>query len=758
MSNENQDMLDSPAENNILNSDESNRKRAAGAAPEEDQLLNPLWLVLITLAAGLPASAPLAGSILARCGHRMLGWVSGTLLTVLGALVLILAAFWGVEWHWITLSLVTFPLLSGSCLYLLLRKPYRTFKEKQPARPERESGYRQIISGIAAGAMVSLLLGLACMILYILLIDRMFSTLMPVTFMDGFAAYKVFTGLFFLGLAGAIAGGLVGRFRPRISAGQIFLYGLGLIWAYITWSFALEIFIAIPGFQAGAATGLGWKSLVSPTLLANLLVGFWWAVFLMFYIFAPASGLKKLGRAAQITGINLTAGLTLAICFGYSADMFLAMGRHFEREALTDKAMMSYELGLKKEPEAKVASYLQYHVALANHRLGNRDKAMQGFRRVVAKYTANRALVTKSNKFLDSLERAADKKRIVLPGVDKRMEYKGGYCVPNSLALAMRYWNSDATARDIGSQITGLGSGTFVVNQSWYAEQAGFRHDFLPMAGIDDIKDSIDAGFPVLVYVPAHAFAIVGYDEALETFVTYDVATQDVWVEYIQKDFIKAWKKQSTTLVLVYPPEKESRIPGHIHNRLKNLSENYLHYQLHYFDAPEDSISVPHLLKAAGESGEFFFPLTVLYNNFPGLRKTISENYDSEKISSSIYAYFNEDFDEGVHEAGQYHNKQDSDPDWDLKYSIQYLIGRQEFEMVEKLLTRIDLEGQISPEMKSHMGMIHLARGRFEERIDQLVSDEGETGSSFYAGLANLKIGNIQAAIRHLSRSVSKCT
>ena len=65
---------------------------------------------------------------------------------------------------------------------------------------------------------------------------------------------------------------------------------------------------------------------------------------------------------------------------------------------------------------------------------------------------------------------------------------------------------------------------------------------FLPMAGLKDIKECIDAGFPVLVYVPAHVFAIFGYDEALDTFVTYDIATNDVWVEYLQKDFIKAWK------------------------------------------------------------------------------------------------------------------------------------------------------------------------------------------------------------------------
>ena len=238
---------------------------------------------------------------------------------------------------------------------------------------------------------------------------------------------------------------------------------------------------------------------------------------------------------------------------------------------------------------------------------------------------------------------------------------------------------------------------------------------------------------------------------------TYDVATHDVWVEYLQKDFVKAWKKQSTTLVLVYPPEKESLIPDQIRDRLKRLSDNYLHYQLHYFDAPENSISIPHLVKAAGDNGEFFFPLTILYSNFPGLRKQISQNYDPEFVASAIYTYFDDNFDEAIHQAGQYHNDRRSESDWNLKYSIQYLIGLQQFDMVEELLSRIDEKGQISSAMRSQMGMIRLARGEFEPGIDQLIA-HNNSGNSFYAGLANLKIGNTQAAIRQLSKAVSGCT
>jgi hypothetical protein len=248
-------------------------------------------------------------------------------------------------------------------------------------------------------------------------------------------------------------------------------------------------------------------------------------------------------------------------------------------------------------------------------------------------------------------------------------------------------------------------------------------------------------------------FAIVGYDEALETFVTYDIATHDVWVEYIQKDFIKAWKKQATTLVLAYPPDKESLIPEDIRNRLVRLSDNYLHFQLHHFDAPTNSISVPHLFRAAGDTGEFFFPITILYADFPGLRKRIAEKYNTDLVSDSIKAYFWDDFDEGVHLWGQYHDEYWAWPDWALRYSIHYLIAQERFDLIEELIARINEEGQISQDMLAEIGMIDLARGKFENGLDRLISPEA-TMNPLYVGLTYLKKGNNQGALRELVKTV----
>ena len=154
MQNDNQITLNEPHAKPLVNANDPKPEPGSYV----DQPLNPLWLILITVVAGLPASAPVAGAIAVRCGYRRLGWVCGALLTIFGIVSLALAAVWGVEWYWTTLALVAFNIVCGSGLYLLLRKPQHAFKENHPLPPGKRGGYRQIITGMVGGAMISLLL------------------------------------------------------------------------------------------------------------------------------------------------------------------------------------------------------------------------------------------------------------------------------------------------------------------------------------------------------------------------------------------------------------------------------------------------------------------------------------------------------------------------------------------------------------------------------------------------------------------------
>jgi hypothetical protein len=660
------------------------------------------------------------------------------------------------RWYWGALTLSSIDLVGGSLLFLFLRKSYREFRDADPAVSEKRGGYRQIIAGASGGALVAALLGTVLSIFYELLSDRIFSTVLPVAFSDSTVLFRVLSDTLFLVLAGAIAGGFLGRRRSRVTALQCILYCMILVLVHQSWKLCIDALIGTSVFQACSATLCGWGVLVRPYIWLELATGCWWTIFLLFFVISPPRVSTRFLRLALAIAMNLVVAMTACVSFGYMPDLLLGLGNHFERNAYTSRSLWYYELALEKEPQEKIASYLQFQVALLNHKLGRQAKALEGFSRVVAKYNANPYLVRKANLFYDNLKRRRMGKRVVLPGVETRTEYKGGYCLPNSLALVMRYWGKNVSAADIGRRITLLGSGTYVVDQSSYAWRHGWREDFLPLATIDDIKRCIDAGFPVLVYVPAHVFAIFGYDEALGTFVTYDVATMDVWEDYVQEDFVKAWKSDANTLVLCYPPGKAHKLPKDIRSRLARLSDKYLQFQLQLVDHHDYAYSYAHLSRAAGKKGDFFLPAVLLYWAYPCLRPSLARQYDEKAIVEEIRHFFGNDFDEGIHLAGQ-RNYAGSRQSWEMRTALSYLIGNGRFGQVENLISKIGYQGQISRNTLADIGLMDLSLGHFTQGLDRIRSAR-LSSTCFYAGLAELKKGNKWAGIQYLTQALSGVT
>lgn len=727
----------------------------------DSPLMGPASLALLTLVAGPAISGPAAGAVLVRLGRGKTGRTIGTAMALAGPAIYAALLLWPVKWYWSALTLLAIHLGLAAAVYYGMRTLYARLPELYATRfsAGRRQEKKYLLFGMISGTVMSVFLGGAATIFFLLGSDRMLATIMPVASSDQQSLIFFFTALLSLACSGFIAGGYMGRNALRATPMQMLLLTATLIAVSLAWLLTLELVIAVPGFQAGQAAGTDTGAAWLPFIGGSLLIGTWWVPFIFCHIIKPAGFKAKLLRFALMPVIHLSAGITLIILLGFDDNIFHAAGKYLERRARIPVALWCYEQGLKKNPSAASASYLQYRVALLAHKLGDKDRALKGFRNVVSKYTSNERLVTKSNRFLDNMARnTGDRKRVTLPGVEAHIAYKSSYCVPNSLALVMRFWGAAVDARSIGAKITGLSRGTMIVDQAWYAEQQGFRHDFLPNAGLSDIKASIDAGFPVMVYVPAHVFVIVGYDDILDTFVTYDVATSDVWEEYIQKDFIKSWKRQSATLVLAYPPGKEQMIPEDIRQRLVNLSGGYLHYHLYHAEPGESFAGSAHLLQAAGSDEAFFAPLAILYRDFPGLRPLLDDRFSKDKAADAISKFFSSDFDEGTHLWGQYHDMNHASEDWMLEYSLSYLIAQRQLQRVRDLITTIEEQGLISGKTLNTRGMIDMAQGDFENGIHRLSQEGDASGFELYLALAQQQLGNSQAAVSNLVETVDGCT
>lgn len=723
--------------------------------------MHPGWLPVFALLAGLVAAGPLAGAILARCGRRLAGVVVGGVLFLLGLALLGFFILWNAKWYWVSIVMGGTHICCGTVLFLVLQPMYERWRARNEtplvSSGAEQQAFRSLAVGVLAGLGFGVVFGPIFSAAFNLALGELFSTSYMVTFDNEFALTRLFLNSAGFVAAAVAVGGLLGRFRRHTTPAQLLVYILAFLWGRLTLSFALEAIIALPGFQAGALTEDSSSALYFPILSGELAVGFWWSSVLVFFITAPRSGWDRLSRAAQVVGINLAVGLVLSISLGFLPEAFLAMGMDQERNGSPRRALFCYEMGLKKNPNETVSAFLQYRVALLYNKLGQREKAETGLRRVVAKYTENKELVRKASSLLKNLFRAGDAKRVVLPGVEMRSEYKDAYCAPNSLALVLRYWGADVTAREIGRTITGLGTGTYLVDSDWYAQDKGFRHEHLPMASVQDVKDCIDAGFPVLVYVPGHVFAIFGYDDGLQTFVTFDVATRDVWSEYPQKDFIRAWKKRISAMTLLYPPDEERQLPERIRSRLQRLSSKYLDYHLRFFDTEWSVYSKDRLRRAAGEDGELFFAVTELSRKVPALRPDLDARYDAHAVIARAMDFFGEDFDEAACFAGQQGCSNTPRTERTLSYALSYFSAHEAFEEMIDLISRIDENGQISSSRLSLAGMIDFSMGRTAQGLDRIKRAQN-TYSSFYKGLVYLQHGHEQVAVQDMISPLNRST
>ncbi len=716
---------------------------------ENSGLFHPGWIIPISLLSGAACGGGCALFFLLRCSHKARGWLVATVSLLGEAAVLCWALVWPVKWYWITLSVFAAHALAGVLLYAAVRSWCGPAANALRMHPFAKLGLRKEVASAIGGAVGVLCVAPSLAAAYMLLSNHLFSALLPV----GIDNADTLSWTLFL-TACAVIGGSVGgivfvRVRPDVSLRSMFGAILAYLFSFFTFWFWLELFMAIPSFQAASCQGREFSSVLWPVTVLQFTVGSWWSVAVAVYLCAPRRPADKALRWAQVFVLHMSTILVMSLSWGYSADLFLAAGKYLERHARVSQALACYERGLTKKPEKETACWLQYRVALLYRKQGNIDRAQEGFRRVVATYNADDELVKQAGYFLKRLDDFGNLPRVVLPGVETRTVYRGSYCVPNSMALVMRYWGRRIDAARIGAAITGLSTGTYAVDQAWFAHDCGMRHDFLTLATLGDIKRCIDAGFPVLVYVPAHALVLFGYDEALSTFVTYDVATNDIWTDYIQRDFVRAWKRQAATLVLVYPPEKARLLPADIRERCRKSTTEYLHYQIQFFDTLRPPQMIEHLKLAAGNKGEFFLPAATLYMDYPGLRDSVAAWFDSAVVADNIVRFFGRDYDEGVHLWGHIHYEEWALPDWDLRYGIRYCLAHGMYARAESLVTAIENKGTVSDLMIASAALSELARGNLRRGV-AILDRCNIPDYDLYYGLACEKLGKITEAVKSL--------
>ncbi|MEO6096000.1 MAG: hypothetical protein ABIW76_10025 [Fibrobacteria bacterium] len=319
------------------------------------------------------------------------------------------------------------------------------------------------------------------------------------------------------------------------------------------------------------------------------------------------SGRPFLG--AYATGL-LAVGLTmlgLAVVTGLPINYALLMGQHYEKSGTPHKAIPWYSKALAWSRSDNLKSYLQFRVALLHRKSGNLEESKEAFIRVLVKYYHDSRLLMEAHEFRDRLEKVRDStlKRVVIPGIEARTEYKSAYCVPNSLGLVLSYWGDRSGAKRIGAEITQLDRGSLITDEAFFSESRGFSNLVLPLRSLQDIFKLIDHGIPVLAFIPGHVIAVFGYDQVLQTLVTYDVNTYDIWDDQRWSEFSQDWSHMYNTVGIVVPKARLPELKDILGQDINVQNEAYLQFLIAQMNGNDPDRKAMHLGRSAGHG--FFF-------------------------------------------------------------------------------------------------------------------------------------------------------
>jgi tetratricopeptide (TPR) repeat protein len=317
-------------------------------------------------------------------------------------------------------------------------------------------------------------------------------------------------------------------------------------------------------------------------------------------------------------------------------------GRSLEHKGEYQKAIEVYENIMPGLRNVKSRVWLQYHAGLLFRNLDRTEDSRSAFQKVLINFPDQGEITRKAAIYEERLagylalpaSERNNKKRKAIKGLHTVTEKKAAWCLPNSLGLILNYWDRPMTTREMGENITRTGEGTSVSDAVYYTEMQGLQYVLTSGSDAAMLTRLIDHDLPFLVFVPNHVFAVFGYDQVLETVITYDVNAHDVWEDLPLEDLILQWEAEDRVLGIPVDQAGLKKLKQIFGEDLLQKSEAILQYYLSYHPDNDIVRRMSHLKRAADMNfSEAQREFSVLAGQ--PLAKYSPDNKDSERYLRS---------------------------------------------------------------------------------------------------------------------------
>ncbi|WP_246804039.1 hypothetical protein [Desulfosarcina cetonica] len=280
------------------------------------------------------------------------------------------------------------------------------------------------------------------------------------------------------------------------------------------------------------------------------------AVLLAALFFIPGGVAHGLPRSmAAVTLAMPLIMLHAMLMSGYTTTLNLTAASLLEGGGNIDAAKRWY---------AKAAPYIDHDPLLAalNHRQGvlnvldgNYEAAITAFKKVISDYSEDFAVYAKARRYVESY-----RKNQTLPvrgrkilSVRHRTFEQAASCFPNSLAVILSFYEKQATpTRALSYAIKeGFDKGTFIWKADTFLNRRGYQLITTFWQTRQTLIRLLEAGYPVLIYIPGHVYTLYGYDAKMDIFFCYNTAKLNRWDDAPFFDFQQEWLRNGFLMSVV---------------------------------------------------------------------------------------------------------------------------------------------------------------------------------------------------------------
>ncbi|MEW6671628.1 MAG: hypothetical protein AB1427_07985 [Thermodesulfobacteriota bacterium] len=293
--------------------------------------------------------------------------------------------------------------------------------------------------------------------------------------------------------------------------------------------------------------------------------------YLLFFIAIALSAIYLLQAANHLgalkAGVMLCVGIPLILVHvivvsAYSVTINLTIASFLEDRGAIASAKAHY---------AKAIPHIRYDNLLASlhHRQGvlhvlNQDyeSAAASFKKVLADYCEGYEAFRKARMYMAAYEKNKTKTELgrkILVVKHQTFE-QAASCFPNSLSVILSFYEKQpVSTRSLSYAIKeSFATGAFIWKAETFLAKNGYDLHTTFWQNKETLISLLEAGYPVLVFVPGHVYTLYGYDARMEMFFTYDTAKSNRWDDKPYWSFQRDWMKGSFLMSVVVPKaEKE---------------------------------------------------------------------------------------------------------------------------------------------------------------------------------------------------------